>query len=117
MKWIIDNWSMLVVIACAIAVVVVYVQKFTKLPTDAQLAKVKEWLLFAVIETEKQYQGGTGALKLRAAYNQFCQVFPSLVPLISFDLFAKMVDEALEQMKHLLETNLNIASYVEDGNE
>lgn len=115
MKWLIDNWSLIVVILCAVGVVSVYVKKFMGLPSDEQISKVKQWLLFAVIEAEKQYQGGTGALKLRAVYNEFCQVFPSLVPIISFELFSKMVDEALEQMKHLLETNLNIQYYVEAG--
>lgn len=117
MKWLIDNWSLLVVIACVGAVILVYARRFMALPSDEQLSKVRQWLLFAVIEAEKQYQGGTGALKLRATYNQFCQVFPSLVPIISFELFSRLVDEALEQMKHLLETNLNIAYYVEGENE
>lgn len=116
MKWIVDNWSLIIVILCAVAVAVVYVKKFMNLPHDEQIAKVKEWLLFAVIEAEKQYQGGTGALKLRAVYNEFCKIFPSLVPVISFELFSKLVDDALEEMKHLLQTNLNIAYYVEDGN-
>lgn len=116
MKWLIDNWSLLVVIACVVAVWGIYLKKFMALPSDEQLSKVRQWLLYAVIEAEKQYQGGTGALKLRAVYNEFCQVFPSLVAMIPFELFSKMVDEALEQMKHLLETNLNIAYYVEGEN-
>lgn len=117
MKWLIDNWSFLVVVICAIIAIVVYLNRFIALPSGEQLNKVKQWLLYAVIEAEKQYQGGTGALKLRAVYNQFCQVFPSLVPVISFEIFSELVDEALEQMKHLLETNLDIAYYVEGENE
>ena len=117
MKWLIDNWSFLVVVICAIIAIVVYLNRFIALPSCEQLNKVKQWLLYAVIEAEKQYQGGTGALKLRAVYNQFCQVFPSLVPVISFEIFSELVDEALEQMKHLLETNLDIAYYVEGENE
>lgn len=117
MKWLIDNWSLIIVIACAVGAVFFYAKKFVKLPSDEQLNKVQQWLLYAVIEAEKQYQGGTGALKLRAVYNEFCQVFPSLVPIIPFELFSILVDEALEEMKHLLETNLNIAYYVEGENE
>lgn len=113
MKWLIDNWSFLVVLACAVGVAIVYINKFVHIPNNEQLAKLKQWLLFAVIEAEKQYQGGTGALKLRATYNRFCQVFPSLVPIVSFAVFSELVDEALEQMKHLLETNLDIANYIE----
>ena len=115
MKWIVDNWSFLVVLACAVGVVIVYINKFVHIPNNEQLAKLKQWLLFAVIEAEKQYQGGTGVLKLRAVYNEFCKVFPSLVPIVSFALFSELVDEALEQMKHLLETNMDITYYVESG--
>lgn len=113
MKWIVDNWSFLVVLACAFGVAVVYINKFLHIPSNEQLTKLKQWLLYAVIEAEKQYQGGTGALKLRAVYNQFCQVFPSLVSIVPFSVFSELVDEALEEMKHLLETNLDIAHYVE----
>ena len=113
MKWLIDNWSFLVVIICGVVAVIVYLNRFIALPTGEQLNKVKQWLLYAVIEAEKQYKGGTGALKLRSVYDQFCKVFPELVVIVSFDMFSTLVDEALEQMKHLLKTNNNIASYVE----
>lgn len=113
MNWLINNWSFLVVIGCALVVAIVYIRRFLEIPSNEQLAKVEQWLLYAVIEAEKQYQGGTGALKLRAVYNEFCKVFPSLVPIISFTLFSELVDEALVKMKHLLETNLDIASYVD----
>lgn len=113
MTWFLNNWSFLVVVICAIIAIVVYLNRFIALPSGEQLNKVKQWLLYAVIEAEKQYQGGTGALKLRAVYNEFCKVFPSLVPIVSFAVFSELVDEALEQMKHLLETNLDIANYIE----
>lgn len=115
MTWFLNNWSFLVVVVCAIGVIVVYLNRFIVLPSGEQLNKVKQWLLYAVIEAEKQYQGGTGALKLRAVYNEFCKVFPSLVPIVSFAVFSELVDEALEQMRHLLETNMDITYYVESG--
>lgn len=117
MKWLIDNWSFLVVVSCAVVAIIACVKKFVALPSDEQLAKVKQWLLFAVIEAEKQYQGGTGVLKLRAVYNEFCKVFPSLVPIIPFEVFSSLVDEALERMKHLLDSNTKIAEYVEEDDE
>ena len=46
-------------VACAIVVVIAYVKKFVALPSEEQLAKVKQWLLYAVVEAEKKYQGGT----------------------------------------------------------
>lgn len=117
MKWLVENWSFLVVVFCVVCIVIVYTKKFVSLPSDEQILKVRQWLLYAVIEAEKHYKGGTGVLKLRAVYNEFCKVFPSIVPVISFEFFSKLVDEALEQMRHLLETNLDIASYVEGEND
>ena len=112
MEWLVNNWTMLVVIAAVICVVAVYVKKFSELPSETQLQKVKEWLLWAVIFTEKELGSGTGVAKLRYCYDLFIQRFPSLVAVISFELFSNYVDEALEKMKHLLETNADIAAYV-----
>lgn len=117
MKWIIDNWSLLVVLACVVVAVVIYVRKFVNMPTEDQVAKVKEWLLFAVVQAEKELGGGTGAIKLRYTYDLFVATFPDIAKIISFELFSKWVDEVLVQMRHLLETNVNIAYYVEKNNE
>lgn len=112
MKWVIDNWSLLVVLACAMVAVFIYVKKFANMPTEEQIKKVKEWLLWAVIQAEKDLGGGTGAIKLRYVYDLFVTTFPDVAKIISFELFSKWVDEVLVQMKHLLETNLDIAYYV-----
>ena len=112
MTWLINNWSLLVVIACVAGLFLWYTKKFMQLPTETQISKVREWLLYAVIEAEKTYQSGTGRLKLAATYNEFCKVFPGLVTIISFELFSKLVDEALVQMRSLLETNKDIEFYV-----
>ena len=112
MKWLTENWSLLVVIACFIGVAIFYARKFTKLPSDEQMTKVKEWLLWAVIATEKELGAGTGQAKLRYCYSLFIDKFPALVTVISFELFSKLVDEALERMKKLLETNKDIEVYI-----
>ena len=112
MTWLINNWSFLVVVACIAGIVFLWTKKFVNLPSDEQLKKLKAWLLYAVIEAEKLYQSGTGRLKLVAVYNEFCRVFPALVSIISFELFSKLVDEALVEMRKLLETNKDIEAYV-----
>jgi hypothetical protein len=108
MKWIIDNWSLLVVLACAVIAIFIYVKKFVNMPTEAQIAKVKEWLLYAVLQAESEFGGGTGQLKLRYVYDLFLSRFPDIAKVISFEMFSTLVDEVLEQMRHLLETNLDI---------
>lgn len=113
MKWLVENWSLLVAIACAIVVGVVYVKKFMKKPTDEQIEIVKQWLLYAVIEAEREFGSGTGALKLRAVYSEFCKLFPQLVEIVPFSVFSSLVDEVLKSMRQILETNKDIEAYVE----
>jgi hypothetical protein len=115
MDWLISNRTLLVVLGVLIGLALNYIKKFTSLPSDEQLNKVKEWLLWAVIYTERELGQGTGVAKLRFCYDMFVQRFPSLVTIISFELFSQYVDEALEKMRHLLETNLDIKSYIENN--
>lgn len=115
MKWIIDNWSLLVVIACAGIAGIVYVKKFMSLPTTEQIKKVKEWLLWAVVQAEAELGSGTGTLKLRYVYDMFLERFPEVAKLISFEQFSKLVDEVLEYMRRLIDSNLDIACFVQSG--
>ncbi len=110
-----QNWFLLVVIISVIVIAVRATQKFSELHSDEQMTKVQEWLLWAVVATEKELGSGTGVVKLRYCYDLFIKQFPSLVTIISWDLFSQLVDEALTQMKHLLETNNDIKNYVEGG--
>lgn len=113
MDWIINNWSMIVVVIAFIVVFYIQYRKFCKLPSEQQLAKVKAFLLVVVVEAERIYKSKTGRIKLSYAYEKFVQAFPSLVPIIPFELFASMVDEVLEQMRNMLEDNENVRNYVE----
>lgn len=111
--WLIDNWAVIVAFACGMAVTLLFAVKFSKEPTEKKIEMIKEWLLFAVIQAEKELGGGTGQIKLRYVWDMFIKTFPALAPLVPFDLFKALVDEALEQMRHLLESNFDIKSYVE----
>ena len=116
MKFLIEYWPLLIVLVAAVSVAAVYVKKFTQLPTEEQVKNVKEWLLYAVTLAEKEFaDGGMGKLKLRSVYEQFLINFPWLAQVITFAQFSLMVDEALEQMKHMLETNKNISAFVNKG--
>ena len=88
---------------CAAGGYAVYV--FVKMPSDKQLNKVREWLLYAVTKAEKELGGGTGQIKLRYVYDMFVARFAWLARAISFEAFSMMVDEALERMKKMLESN------------
>lgn len=115
MDFLINYWWTIVVGIAAIAVVVYAIYAFTKRPTSEQIQKVKEWLLYAVTEAEKELGGGTGQIKLRYVYDMFLSKFPFLTKVISFDMFSTLVDEVLEKFRTLLETNPKLKDYVESG--
>lgn len=116
MEFLINNWPLLIAAVAVIAVAATYLINFFKMPGSDQLNKVREWLLFAVTQAEKELGGGTGQIKLRYVYDMFVIKFPALVKFVSFETFSYMVDEALVKMRHLLETNQKVEQYVE-GNE
>ena len=106
MKYIVENWFVIVglIAVCAAGGYAVYV--FVRMPSDKQLNKVREWLLYAVTKAEKELGGGTGQIKLRYVYDMFVARFAWLARVISFEAFSMMVDEALERMKKMLENNM-----------
>lgn len=113
MRIVVDYWPVLVAFVCGVVVCLLFAVKFSKEPTERKITMIKEWLLFAVIQAEKELGGGTGQVKLRYVWDMFIKTFPALAPVVSFELFSKLVDEALDQMRHLLETNCDVLYYVE----
>lgn len=112
METLIENWP---VLAAGLAVLVAAglgIYRFVGLPTQEQLDKVRKWLLWAVTEAEKELGSGTGALKLRQVYDLFVTRFPWLARVISFALFSRMVDEALEEMREMLASNEAVSAFV-----
>ena len=83
------------------------------MPRGAQLKKVREWLLLAVTQAEKELGSKTGKLKLRTVYDAFLTKFPWLAPVISFDRFSELVDDALEEMRDMLDKNEAVKALVE----
>ena len=112
MEFIINYWYIIVALTAALVVAGVAIYRYFGLPSDAQLAKVREWLLWAVTEAEKELGGGTGKLKLRQVYDLFVTRFPWLARIVPFDLFSSMVDDALEDMREMLKTNQAVKAHV-----
>lgn len=112
MNFIINYWYVVVAVAAVLAAVGLTVYRCVGLPGEAQLAKVREWLLWAVTEAEKELGGGTGKLKLRQVYDLFVTRFPWLARTVSFDLFAELVDDALDEMHDMLKSNKAVQALV-----
>jgi len=115
MEFLINNWYIILALFAVVALVAILTYRFFKQPTGEQLDNVQEWLLWAVTEAEKKLGGGTGKLKLRQVYDLFVSRFPWLAPVISFKRFSSMVDDALVEMRKLLEKNSAVKALVEDG--
>ena len=115
MEFIINYWYIIVAIIATLVVAGVAIYRYFGLPSDAQLAKVREWLLWAVTEAEKELGGGTGKLKLRQVYDLFVTRFPWLAKIVSFELFSDMVDDALDEMREMLQNNKAVQQLVEGG--
>lgn len=112
MEFITQNWFVIVGVAAMAAAGGYSVYAFAKMPSSKQLDKVREWLLYAVTKAEKELGGGTGQIKLRYVYDMFVARFTWLAKVISFEAFSLMVDEALEKMKTMLESNKAVQNLV-----
>lgn len=112
MNFIMNYWYIIVAILAVIGGGVVFAVQFFRLPPEKQLKKVREWLLFAVIEAERRFGSQTGKLKLRYVYDLFVGKFAWVARLIPFEVFSDLVDDALKEMRILLDTNDAIAEYV-----
>ena len=112
MEFVMNYWYVIVGIIAVLIVAGFAVYKFAGLPTKSQVAKIKEWLLFAVTKAEQELGEKTGQLKLRTVYDLFVSKFPTTAKLVSFETFSGWVDEALIEMKKMLENNKQIETIV-----
>lgn len=108
-----NNYILLAILILAgLAAAGLGVACFLRLPSGEQLAKVREWLLWAVTAAEKELGDGTGKLKLRQVYDLFVVRFPWLAKAVSFDLFSDLVDDALDEMREMLQNNQAVKALV-----
>lgn len=115
MEWFMENWYVIVAILAGIAALVGAVIAFFKLPVAAQKERIKQWLLWAVSLAEQKFGGGTGQLKLREVYDKFITKFPFISKIISFQAFSNLVDDALVDMKEMLDKNDNINNIISNN--
>lgn len=103
MEFVMNYWQCILAALVLVLLAVGLAWWFVKLPKERKVAQVKHWLLSAVVEAEKALGAGTGPQKLKRVYDLFVERFPRLARMVSFETFAKWVDEALETMRDLVE--------------
>lgn len=112
MEFLIENWYIILAAMALGALAVVAVVRFFRLPREKQMENVRQWLLGAVTAAEKELGGGTGKLKLRQVYDAFLTKFPWLAPVVPFEQFSGLVDDALVEMRKLLADNKAVQQMV-----
>ena len=110
--FIMEYWQVIVSIIVFVVGGITAVRKFFLMPSTAQILMIEQWLLAAVIEAETYLGSGTGKLKLSHVYEKFVMVFPWLSRIIPVTLFSELVDDALENMREMIETNPKVANIV-----
>lgn len=113
MEWMFDNWFILLGMIAILVSIGFFVVNFLGLPTNKQIEKIKQWLLWSVVEAEKELGSSTGRLKLSMVYDAFILKFPMTSKFISFETFSSYVDLALDEMRRLLESNQAVKEYIE----
>ena len=112
MEFLMNYWYVILGLIALLVVSGVAICKFGGLPTPTQIAKIKSWLLYAVTKAETELGEKTGQLKLHTVYDLFLTKFPTTAKLVSFETFSSWVDDALSEMKKMLENNKNIEEIV-----
>ena len=112
MELLMNYWYVIVGVIAVLIMIGISIYKFAGLPTKSQVAKIKEWLLYAVTKAETELGEKTGQLKLHTVYDMFIVRFPSVARIVSFETFSSWVDEALDEMKKMLENNKQIEELV-----
>lgn len=74
----------------------------------------KNWLVWAVSEAEAIFGSKTGKLKLRYVYDMAVERFPIVAKVMPFSVFGKLVDDALDVMRDMIENNKDIADAIGD---
>ena len=107
-----DNALIALIILLGLCAAGIMICCFLKLSKEKQIEMIKQWLLFIVIEAEKELGGGTGAVKLRFVYDKFINRFKFASKFITFEMFSQLVDEVLETMRFMIQNNPSIAAYI-----
>ena len=102
MEFLIQNWDLVLVVVCAIGGLGFMVYKYLTLPTSKKKESIRKNLLNLVIEAERLYGSKKGKEKFQFVYGMLSTTFIWL-KFIPVSVIEELVDEALDEMRELLE--------------
>lgn len=106
------QWVDVASLVVLLGIVIYGLIRFIRMPSDEQVRTIKECLLNWVVQAEAQLGSGTGKVKLSEVYGQFVKAFPFLKTFVRQETFSEWVDEALDKMREMLESNGNLRDVV-----
>ena len=107
-----ENLLIALIIIAGLCIAGIALIWFLRLSKQQQMEMLKQWLILAVVQAEKELGGGTGAVKLRYVYDMFIKRFKFISKIITFEQFSALVDEALEVMRLMIQNNKNVVDYI-----
>ena len=110
------NYKLVLGLIVLVIVIGFGVFKFITQPTSKQKEQLRVVLLELVLLAEKVYGSSTGKVKLSFVYSELVVKFPYL-RYVPFSVIEKLIDETLEEMRHLLETNPKVAELIKDNSK
>lgn len=105
MKFITENWFVIVAIAAMGGSIGYAIYTFCKMPPEKQLNKVREWLLYAVTTRKRNWEQEQEKSSCGMYMTCSWRGLTGLQRSSRSTCFSMMVDDALEQMKTMLEEN------------
>lgn len=108
----IENWVIFVIAFVLVLFTVYVVLRFLKLTPQQQLDKVKTALLYMVTEAERELKSKTGRVKRSMVWEWLVERFPIISLFITEEKYDKLLDQALEEFKKMLENNDSLYDYV-----
>lgn len=104
-KFVVNNWTILVAFICVIIFAVQRIWGFIALPTEKKKQEIKNRLLEWVREAEADLGSETGKFKLAQVYDKFCEQYPEIKKWFTLGEFNKLVDAALKEMQEAFEND------------
>lgn len=111
--WLLHNIDTLLITTVVLAFVGYLVYTYLTAPSEKRKSMIYSWLLQAVVEAEKIFKSKSGSLKFSYVYDAYLQRFPLISRFLPKAIFMELVNEALVEMRKLLEHNKSVKDYIE----
>lgn len=116
MELILANHKIILGIVAIIVVMAFVIYKFFTQPTSKQKEQIRAVLLNLVTYAEAQFGSSTGKLKFSYVYSELITKLPYL-RFIPMSIIEQLIEDVLDEMRHLLATNPKVAKIVNKEGE